>query len=277
MMGTDSALISLLDLHWQIRPYSATNMNDPKGVILNSAAVKAFDISADPIGKTLDFQGERHTVMGVLKDFVYASLNVSIEPMGIVIYNDTTTSFFTSMASACLYLKLAPQVNEHALVDQINKIYLTYDKATPFTYYFMDEAYTELYEKQERLGNLLGLFTALTIFIACMGLFGLSSFSAAQRMKEVCIRKVLGASTQSLVTLLIRGFFWLIFIALLIAAPVAWYIMRHWLDNYAYHIPMTFLPILLTGIAVLGLGTMTVISQAIKAATRNPVIGLRAS
>jgi putative ABC transport system permease protein len=197
--------------------------------------------------------------------------------MGFVLYNDATTSNFTSMASACLYLKLAQRVNEHDLVDQVNKIYLTYDKATPFTYYFMDDAYTEMYGKQERLGNLLGLFTALTIFIACMGLFGLSSFSTAQRMKEVCIRKVLGASTQSLVTLLIQGFFWLIFIALLIAAPVAWYIMHHWLDNYAYHIQMNLLPILLTGIAVLGLGTMTVISQAIKAASSNPVIGLRAS
>lgn len=276
MFATDSSFISLLGLTWQIPPYSSVALNDPKGVVINHSTVGVFDLPANPIGRSIDLQGEKHTIVGVLKDFNYTSLEKSIGPMGMVITNDTMMSYLTPSRSGCLYLKIGKNAHVSELLERMAKDYATYDKITPFRYMFLDDTFNEAYQTQERLGGLLGILTALTVLIACLGLFGLSAFSAAQRIKEICIRRILGASIPSLVSLLTREFLWLIICALLISSPIAWYIMLHWLQDYAYHVTIGWDIFCITGICILSLGILTVAAQAIKAANYKPAQGLRA-
>ena len=145
----------------------------------------------------------------------------------------------------------------------------------PFSYDFLDERFKQTYQAEQKIGRVLGIFAGLTILVACLGLFGLATFTAEQRTKEIGIRKVLGSSVTDIVILLSRDFALLVFISIILACPVAWYGMHYWLQDFAYRLPIQWWIFVLAGIAALLIAMLTVSFQAAKAAWLNPVKALR--
>ena len=145
----------------------------------------------------------------------------------------------------------------------------------PFTYSFLDERFNETYVAEQKIGRILGIFAGLTIFVACLGLFGLATFTAEQRTKEIGVRKVLGASVGSIVALLSKDFLKLIAIAIVLAVPVAWYAMNSWLQDFAYKIDISWWMFALAGVLSVSIALLTVSFQSVKAALMNPVKSLR--
>jgi putative ABC transport system permease protein len=256
----------------QGRAFSREFTADSASLVLNEAAVKALGYDAkSAIGKTLYFewQNGRHSmqIVGVVKDFHYESLHSSIRPFGFatgffadphnyVIANLKTTDYTSLLADF-----------EHSW----NKI----NPSTPFVYSFLDQDFQKNYEKDERTSGIVGYFTIIAILIGCLGLFGLSAFSAEQRTREIGIRKVLGASVINVAALLSRDFVRLVLLALLIATPLAWFGMHKWLQGFAYRIGISWWIFLLAGCIAIMIALVTVSFQAIKAALANPLKNLR--
>ena len=149
------------------------------------------------------------------------------------------------------------------------------DPSEPIEYSFLDSEFQKNYDAENRLASIVGYFTAIAILISCLGLFGLATFSAEQRIKEIGVRKVLGASTVSIITLLSKDFLKLVAISIIIASPVAWWAMHQWLENFTYHVSITWVVFAITTVAALFIALTTISVQAIRAALANPVKNLR--
>jgi putative ABC transport system permease protein len=185
-----------------------------------------------------------------------------------------------------MLVRLTPDVNEyysvkfttpdpHAAIAAIKSAWDRYFPNDPFSYFFLDESFSEQYKADTRFGETFGLFATLAILIACFGLLGLSAYNVLQRTKEIGIRKVLGATEQSLVFLLSTEFLFLVLIALVIAIPVTWIVMHSWLEDFAYRIPIEWWVFLAGGMAALLIALATVGFQALRAASANPIKSLR--
>jgi putative ABC transport system permease protein len=161
------------------------------------------------------------------------------------------------------------------VLKQLESKWRSFAPATPFDYSFLDEEFNALYLADQRMGAVFGLFTMLSIFVACLGLFGLATYTAERRTREIGIRKVLGASVQGVIALLSKDFLKLVFIAALIAFPLAWWAMDKWLEDFVYRININWMVFALAGVAVLLIALLTVSFKAIKAAIANPVKSLR--
>ncbi|WP_422858125.1 ABC transporter permease [Flagellimonas sp. S174] len=235
-------------------------------LVINEAAVKMFGYS-DPqqiIGKKFQQWGRQGTIVGVLKDFNYMSLHEKVAPLTLrqVPYG----RYFS--------LRILTDNYQSALAT-IEKKWAQLVPHRPFLYSFLDEAFNKQYLADIRFRKLFTIFSCLAIFIACLGLFGLATYSAMLRTKEIGIRKVLGADISTIVALLSKDFIKLVGIAILIAVPFSWYAMRQWLNNYAYKINVEWWVFVLSGLIALLIAIFTISFQAIKSATRNPVKALR--
>lgn len=232
--------------------------------ILNEAAVKAYHFK-DPVGKAVVLAGDTGTVVGVVKDFNFASLQASIDPL-VIQYKPYYSS----------YLLVKTKPNE--LTKTLHFLESTVRQLSPnstFTYTFIDEKLNMLYASESRMGSVFKAFAAFAIFISCLGLFGLSAYSAQLRIKEVGIRKVLGASVYSVTVLLSKDFIVLVLISAIISWPVAWWTMRHWLDSFAYRVDINVWTFIISGGFAMLVALLTVSYQAIKAALPNPVKSLK--
>ncbi|MDB5017567.1 MAG: FtsX-like permease family protein [Mucilaginibacter sp.] len=238
-----------------------------KAMLINEAMVKklGFKNAAEAIGKSFSQTGSAGTIIGVVKDFHFHSFIENIQPLTIRADN----SFFT-----CITLDIS-STHIQRTIDGIEKQYKKLAPGLPFVYFFADEAYNQQYISQQRFGRLFICFSALAILISCLGLLGLSAFSMAQRKKEIGIRKVLGASIVNIAALLSKDFTRLVFIALLIASPVAWWLMYSWLQGFAYHIQIPVWIFMLSGAVALLIAWLTVSFQTLKAAVANPIKSLR--
>jgi putative ABC transport system permease protein len=219
----------------------------------------------NPVGKKFEvYEETKGTVIGVVKDFNFSTLRENIKPLAIILRRNP------------LYLsvKLSPQ-NIQESIRNIGKVWKQYDQENPFEYFFIDEQMNHFYETDIRLLHVLTIFSTLAICIASIGLFGLSLYSTRQRIKEIGIRKVLGAPITSIVGLLSRDFLKLILISALIAFPVAWWAMNNWLQDFAYRVTISWVLFLIAGLGVLLMALLTVSINAIKAAIANPVKSLR--
>ena len=242
------------------RPTDATN-----AIVINEALARSLGWD-DPVGKRLDAPGEveNGTVIGVIKDFHFESLHQAVAPL-LLYYAPRRGNLSLRLTGTDLPATLA----------FIGETWARFDPAYPFEYAFVNRAVAQLYQSEQRLMQTLSLFAVLAIFIACLGLFGLASFTAEQRTKEIGVRKVLGASVASIVLLLSKDFARLVVFALLIASPMAYLAAQQWLEDFAYRIEISWAIFLGAGLVALLVAILTVGYQAIRAALSDPVTALR--
>ncbi len=241
------------------------SLDSQESIILNEAAVKMLGYE-NPVGEKLVLFGKRDvSVIGVVKDFHVKSLHDKISPM--LIYIDP--KFFLLTAT-----KIKPEDSETTLA-YMGEIWKTVLGESEFNYRYMKDAYYSFYDAEEKTGKLISVFTMLALFISCLGLFGLAAFMTNRKVKEIGIRKVLGASVRSIATLYSKEFAKWVIVSNIVAWPIAYFLIDKWLGNFAYRVRLTPLPFLLSGVAVLLIALITVGSHATRAAMANPVDSLR--
>ncbi len=253
---------------WQFidgRDFSREFLTDSAGVILNEAAAKLIGFKK-PVGETITWDGHLITIIGVVKDMVMESPYAPVRPSVFNLLDEPGN---------VLIVKINPETSAGKALQQIEKVYKTYNPDKSFDYKFADEDYNRKFGNEERIGKLAGAFAALAIFISCLGLFGMASFMAEQRSKEIGVRKVLGASVFNLWQLLSKDFVQLVILSMLIATPIAWYFLHAWLQHYAYHAEISVWIFCAAGLGAIVITLFTVSFQAIKAALANPVKSLR--
>ncbi|HUZ60801.1 MAG TPA: ABC transporter permease [Hanamia sp.] len=238
---------------------------DSNSVILNEAAVKRMGFQ-HPVGKILNWRGRPMTVIGVIPDIPMESPYRPISPLTLI---------FDKYWVSNVDIRLNPNMPASKSLALLKPIFDKYNPASPFEYHFADEEYAKKFDYEELVGNLAAIIAVLAIFISCLGLFGLASFTAEQRVKEIGVRKVLGASVFNLWQLLSKDFVILVLLSCAIAVPVGWYFMNEWLKNYQYRTTINidvFIAVIFVGVIIT---LLTVSFQAIKAAIANPVDSLR--
>ncbi|MEO6453397.1 MAG: FtsX-like permease family protein, partial [Ginsengibacter sp.] len=254
---------------WQIkegRDFSKDFATDSLAMILNEAAVKLIGMKQDIVGQTIQFNGKNFKVIGVIKDMVMQSPYKPVTPT-VFMYNPQNVGTVT--------VAIKQSIPVHDALNKIETVFKKYNPSAPFDYTFNDEDYAKKFSDERRVGNLATFFTILAIFISCLGLFGLASFVAEQRKKEIGVRKVLGASVFNLWQLLSKEFALLVIISCFIAIPLSWYYLNNWLQQYDYRTAISFWIFIVSGAAAFCVTIITVSFQAIKAAIANPVKSLR--
>jgi putative ABC transport system permease protein len=233
-------------------------------IVINEAMAQYLGWK-NPVGKKLEiYQARKGSVIGVMKDFNFASLREKIQPLAIILNDNPLYASIKLKAGAT-----------QTTLNAIQKQWKEFDDEFPFDYFFMDEQLNKFYQSDQRLLRVISIFATLAIVIACIGLFGLSIYTAKQRTKEIGIRKVLGASVTGVVGLLSKEFIKLVSIAILIASPIAWWAANKWLQDFAYRINIGWGIFVSAGIIALLIAMLTVSFQAVKAAIANPVKSLR--
>ncbi|MCR8560215.1 ABC transporter permease [Mucilaginibacter sp. BJC16-A38] len=256
---------------WKIkegRDFNPAFVSDSSGFIINEAAVKFLGFK-HPVGENIEWIGNgKYKIIGVVKDMVNQSA-----------YETTKQSFFYLPRNwnqlSNINIKINPLVSSHSAMDKIKAILKKYDPSTSFTIQFVDDDYAKKFDNEERIGKLASCFAGLAIFISCLGLFGMAIFMAEQRIKEIGVRKVLGASVFNLWQLLSKDFVILVVISLLIASPIAWYFMHSWLQSYQYRTEISGWIFIVAAAGAMIITLLTVSYQSIKAALANPVRSLK--
>lgn len=247
--------------------FSPQKTNDTANFIINQSAVHRLGITEDQaIGKELSFWGAKGRVIGVVKDFHFKPLSTAIEPF--IFRYQPLENYYD------IFVRLAPG-RPSQVIAALEALYKNYAAESPFEYSFVSEALDRTYQQEQRTATIIFLFAALTIIVGCLGLFGLTVFAAGQRIKEVGIRKVLGAGITNIVFLLSKDFLKLVMVAIFLATPIAWYASSKWLENYSYRISISWWILALGAFVVLCLALFTISLQALKAARSNPVDSLR--
>jgi len=251
------------------RGFSRDYSLDTSAFLINEAAAKVlgFKNSEDAIGKNFGYGSRRGKLIGVFNDFHFESLHQKITPLVLLVPR-------RAGSYGRISIKISGS-NIPAALDRIETTWKNFLPDTPYQYTFLDENFTRLYEAEQQQKTLLIIFASLAIFIACLGLFGLSAFAIMQRLKEIGIRKVLGADTSTIVALLSKDFLKLVAFAAIPAFVVSWYFMNKWLEDFAYRISMPWWMFLTAGILAAVIALITISFQAIKAALTNPVKSLR--
>jgi putative ABC transport system permease protein len=238
---------------------------DSTACIINESAARIMNFK-NPIGQLVFDDPINWHIVGVVKDFILQSP-----------YDKTRPIIFKGpkYGGNVMNIKFNNKYTTAQNLASTEKILKKYNPAYPFEYHFMDEEYAKKFSDQQLLGTLAGLFAGLTIFISCLGLFGLATYMAESRIKEVGVRKILGASVSNIATLLSRDFVSLVIISIFIASPIAWYFMKQWLISFDYRIHISWSVFVLAGLTAIIIALLTVSFQAIKAAIANPVKSLR--
>jgi putative ABC transport system permease protein len=255
-------------IDWHIiegRDFSRDFTTDTSALILNEAAVKLTGLK-NIVGQIINWNKKPYTVVGVVKDMVMQSPYEPVKPT-IFSMNPGWASIIT--------VRIKPSESMQAALAKIETVFKKYNPGSPFEYKFTDEDYAKKFSDEERIGNLSTFFAVLAIFISCLGLFGLASFVAEQRTKEIGVRKVLGATVFMLWRMLSKEFVVLVIISSFIAIPLAWYFLHEWLQKYEYRTNISGWIFLAAGLGALVITLLTVSFQAIKAAVANPVKSLR--
>lgn len=253
---------------WKVtrgRDFSPKMLTDSSAMILNEAAVQKMGLS-HPLGVTVKYGQFSYTVIGVVANIVQNDPFKKVMPAFYCMRGDGTGT---------LELKLNTRIPTGEALEKTAAIFKKYNPSSPFTYKFVDDEYAKKFSSEQRIGSLAAIFATLAIFISCLGLFGLASFVAEQRIKEIGIRKVLGASVAQVWSLLSAEFFLLVTLSFLIAMPAAGFLMQNWLDNYENHTGIPWWIFATSGSGALLLTLITVSFQAIRAALLNPVKSLR--
>jgi len=246
------------------RPFLWDIKSDYDGtIIVNETFVKEFEMKK-PLGTEIEFFNKKLRIIGVIKDFHYTSFHKKVEPAALV-WIDWN-------------LLINVRINKRNLsqsIQYIRNIWNQISPGTPFEFEFLDQTYNKLYKSDEQFNIIINSFSVIAIILACMGLFGLISQNIDRRIKEIGVRKILGATVNSIVFIMIRDLLKWVLLANFIAFPLAWFFMNRWLQNFAYHTEMHLWMFILSGGIALFIAFVTVSFHAIKAATADPVKSLR--
>lgn len=247
------------------RDFSRDYKTDNAAIILNEAAVKYMQLK-DPVGKIIRWNGNPFTVIGVIENMVTGSPYKPVQQ---------SAYFMVPGIGPVITIRLNPQLSTEKAIARIETVFRQLDPASPFDYKFVDVEYGRKFAAEQRISTLSFLFALLAIFISCLGIFGLATFMAAQRVKEIGVRKILGASVTNLWVLLSREFVLMVVIALLIATPIAHYCMYRWLQQYDYHVSIAWWVFVIAGAGTLVITLLTISFQTLKATLTNPIRSLR--
>lgn len=252
----------------QGRSFSKEFGSDSSATIINESAAKLFGFTS-PIGQKIYTFNDNNEpisfiIIGVVKNFHFESLRQHIGPLCMMLGNNTYLASFKVNTA-----------NIQSLIKQVESKWKTMAPGMPFSYRFLDESFNEMYRAEQRVGKIAFTFAILAILIACLGLFGLVTYAAERRVKEIGIRKVLGATVGNIITMLSKDFLRLVLIAAIISFPVAWWSMHKWLEDFAYRINISWWIFFVAGVAAACIALVTVVFQAVRAAIANPVKNLR--
>lgn len=247
------------------RDFSRTYGTDSAAFIVNEAAVQFMGLK-NPVGETVKWFGRSYTIIGVVKDIIVESPYAPVRPFFF---------YISDYSRNTVIMRINPERSAADALAKIAAVFKKYDPSQPFDYHFADEEYARKFADEQRTGKLAGFFAILAIFISCLGLFGMASFVAEQRTREIGVRKVLGASVLNLWGLLSKEFVVLVAFSLLIAIPASWYFMHNWLQNYAYRTAIAWWIFAAAGAGAMLITLLTVSYQSIRAALANPVKSLR--
>jgi putative ABC transport system permease protein len=239
--------------------------NDTLNVIFNETAIKKMRLK-DPLSQTITWDDKQYRIIGIAKDALMVSPYAPAEP---------TMYIYTPGTADIILYRLRAGINTSEAIAKLTPIFNKYNPAFPYVYGFTDEAYAAKFKSEQLIGKLSALFAGLTIFISCLGLFGLAAYTAERRTKEIGIRKVLGASIFGIVRMLFKSFLVPVCIATVIAIPVAFWVMSNWLQNYSYRITISPWVFVLAAVVAVLIAAITVSVQSIKAALMNPVRSLK--
>lgn len=265
LRGIDENLLSTLNIEMAEGEVFSENLGAPESYVLfNEEAIRLMGLQ-NPVGTKIKFWGEDKTILGVMKDFHTASVMQTISP---VVFRYTPQNLEKTM------VRIQPG-REREIIEGINEVYAKYNPGFNFNFTFMDKTIEAQYLSQERILSLTRYFAFLAIFISCLGLFGLAAFNTELRIKEIGIRKVLGSSSFGILKLLSSDFLKLILVSIAIASPVAWYLMKDWLLQFAYTIEIGWTIFVMAGTLAILIALVTISFQALKVAAANPVKSLR--
>jgi ABC-type antimicrobial peptide transport system permease subunit len=249
------------------RDFSRSLLTDSSTAILNEAAVRSMGLRS-PLGQVIKWGDDNFTVIGVVKDMVMESPYEPVQQTIFYLRKKFDPEDF-------LNVRLSPNAGIAAALEKVGSVCKTYSPSAPFEYKFADEEYAQKFNDEQRIGQIAGFFTILAIFISCLGLFGMATFMAEQRIREIGVRKVLGASVLSLWGLLSREFIILVTISMVIAIPLAYYFMHEWLSHYPYRSGMPWWIFAAVAAGALAITMLTISYQSIRAALMSPVKSLR--
>jgi putative ABC transport system permease protein len=269
-VGADYGFIPAYDIKMVAgRNFSPKYGTDTSNFILNEVAVKqlGWKNAQKAIGKKMVYGNQSGQIIGVMHDFYFESLHQKIIPLVLYLQGSKNSNY------AHMSVKIAGNVP--SAMNTIESSWHNYMPKTPFDYVFLDAKFQQLYDNEQQQGNLFTVFSLIAIFIACLGLFGLSAFTISQRVKEIGIRKILGANVTGIVMELSKDFIKLVIIAIVIASPFAWWAMKSWLQGFAYRITIQWWVLALAGFAAILIAFVTISFQSVKAALENPVKSLR--
>ena len=265
----DDHYLDMMDVEFAAgRNFSEEISSDKQNYIVNEEAVRLRGLK-NPVGTEFSLYGNKGEIVGVIKDTYFKSLHQKVNPQVFHLYNDEASeSYFSS-----LFFRINRDVP--ATIDYIKNMWTENNPGIPFEYHFLNQDYEELYKKDNQIAGILNFFTVLAVFIACLGLFGQAAISSENKMKEIGIRKVNGATIPEVLTMLNKDFIKWVIIAFIIATPVGYYAMHKWLESFAYKTSLSWWIFALAGVLALGIALLTVSWQSWRAATRNPVEALR--
>ena len=244
------------------RGFSNDPVQDSTNIMVSESFARLMGVGS-AIGKTVE---NDYTIIGVVKDYLYGDMYGSSDP--VLFFNNPSEARF-------LYVRTKSGMATNKVLSAMESTLEKYNPAFPFAYEFVDDAFNAKFKSEKLIGSLSQIFALLAIVISCLGLFGLSAFTADQRRKEIGVRKVLGSSISGIVRLLSKDFMQLVVIAILIASPIAWWLMQNWLESFAFRIEINGLVFVIAGVVAITIALVTVSFQAIKAAMANPVKSLR--
>ncbi|MEP7171715.1 MAG: FtsX-like permease family protein, partial [Bacteroidota bacterium] len=247
------------------RDFNSDWKKDTMKVIINESFAKLMSMK-QPVGQIVKHDNNAYEIIGLVKDFVYNDFYKAPAPYLLFCSPGGTTN---------LFIRIKDNANTSDALAQIESVIKKDNPGYPFEYKFVDAEFDKLFKSEMLVAKLSRLFAILTIFISCLGLFGLAAYTAERRTKEIGIRKVLGATVANMVGLLSKDFLKLVLVAVIVASPLAWYIMNNWLQDYAYRINIQWTVFVMAAILALLIAFLTVSIQAIKTAIANPVNSLR--
>lgn len=275
VMNVDESFIPLLDLKWKYPPSDSISYLNREDVILNKTAMEELNIKAKDVNAKIELGQNSYRISGVVQDFNFESLEKRIGPLCLRVFKSEDSLADWAFAGGYLYAQIKPSVNLSSAINELKNIYQKFDTEKKFEYYFLNDSYDEMYRSEDKLSKLSNAFVFLILLISALGLLGLSAFMAQQRVKEISIRKIMGAGNHTVFSLLTKDILKTILVSFLIACPIAWWMMHKWLQSFAYRIQITIDVFIVSGIIAFAIAVLVSYSQVVKLVFINPVKGLR--